>query len=89
MRYLYSERQVRKLDYNESLIKNYAKKIYDGYISTMTKLIPAWVERNERNHLLTGFSPFITILWQLQKSGGLKAPTAEEKNRIGIVVFEK
>lgn len=64
------------------------EQIFNQYICTMSKEIPAFVDDNERNHLLSGFSPFITILWLLYKRGHLRKPAEDEMKRICTVVWE-
>jgi hypothetical protein len=54
----------------------------------MSKEIPAFVDDNERNHLLSGFSPYITVLWLLYKKGYLSKPAEDETKRICTVVWE-
>ncbi|MNO30583.1 ECF RNA polymerase sigma factor SigW [compost metagenome] len=65
------------------------EKTFFQYIHTMNKEIPAFVENNERNHLLSGFSPYITILWLLYKNDYLRKPPAEELEHICTVVWEE
>ncbi|ASA22402.1 RNA polymerase sigma factor [Paenibacillus donghaensis] len=73
---------------DEILNKKEIEKTFNQYISTMSKETPTFVDDNERNHLLSGFSPFITILWLLHKNGYLRKPTADEIERICTVVWE-
>lgn len=51
--------------------------------------IPPFVDDNERNHLLSGFSPYITILWFLYHKGHLSKPAEDEINRLCALVWEE
>ncbi|MDF2926606.1 MAG: hypothetical protein K0R57_5520 [Paenibacillaceae bacterium] len=62
---------------------------FHRYMTAMNKEIPDFVEDNERNHLLSGFSPYITILWLLFRNGCLRKPAAEEVKCICTVVWEE
>lgn len=73
---------------DEMLDEKEIEKIFNEYVEKMNKEIPSFVDKNERNHLLTGFSPYITILWLLYKNGYLKEPTIEEKKHLCTIMWE-
>lgn len=90
----FSSSQMKKVNeilerYSEELIdKEVIRKIFSDYISTMDNEIPDYVNTNERNHLLTGYSPFITILWFLYQNNSLKKPTEDEIKCICTIAYE-
>jgi hypothetical protein len=65
------------------------EKTFYGYVEHMKKYIPPFIDSNERNHLLTSYSPYYAILWHLMKEGYLMEPTNEEKKRICTMVWEE
>jgi RNA polymerase sigma factor (sigma-70 family) len=73
---------------NETLNRKEMEQTFYEYISVMSTQLPSYVDENERNHLLTGYSPYITILWLLYKKGYLREPAAEEKAHLCTVVWE-
>lgn len=80
---------ILKSCYDKYLDREGIFKIYEHYIDTMSKKIPAFVDENERRHFLTSFDSFETIFFVLIKSGYLHEPSDTEKRYLCTVVWEK
>lgn len=65
-----------------------AFEIFKGYAELIDKYIPKFIDKNERNHLMTSFNPQSVIVYCLYRDKYLKAPTEEEKKRFCTIVWE-
>lgn len=65
--------------------------IYQGYVEFMRmmgKMIPDFIDRNERNFLLCGNDDLGMLMWHLVDSGKLALPEKDIARRLATVVME-
>lgn len=87
--------QAERRTYNETLDRVIATLDMDalytpfvGYACEMDKLIPSFVNSNERAHRLTSYDPFATSIYLLVRAGKLVLPEPNIARRLSTVVWE-
>lgn len=65
------------------------QSLFLEYTKFIDQYIPKHLDKNERNHYKTSFSPHATLLYLLHKEGQLKTPTENEIKRICTLVWEQ
>jgi RNA polymerase sigma factor (sigma-70 family) len=61
---------------------------FEGYAREMGRLMPAFLNPNERAHRLTSFDPFNGSIYHLVKAGKLTLPEPNIAQRLSTVVWE-
>ena len=73
-----------KISFNNDIMK----KLWLDYADTVDKLIPKFIDKDERMHLKRNFWPDSSIMYVLCRDGHLVEPTEEQKMRFCTIVWE-
>lgn len=73
-----------KISFNNDVMK----KLWLDYANTVDKLIPKFIDKDERMHLKRNFWPDSSIMYVLCRDGHLVEPTEEQKMRFCTIVWE-